>query len=259
MQAALAAAEAGTDAIVFSLEMGADELIAKCLSRMTFINSKQDALTVNEIMGRDVYESGNAALNLAVDSFKKSAASANLYFVERTDSANGIGAAVARHILALRRKPIVFVDYLQILGTRDGMSDKQSVDGNVLELKRLSRDNGIPVVAASSLNRQNYKAAVSMPAFKESGIVEYSSDVLIGLQLDGTGARNFDINAAMSKPQRNVNLVVLKNRNGQAGGVVNFIYNAKFNCFSELGSTKELPSANIESDGKGGFEVGAEA
>lgn len=55
----------------------------------------------------------------------------------------------------------------------------------MLELKRISRDYKIPVIAISSFNRDNYSAPVNTAAFKESGAVEYSADVLIGLQYHG--------------------------------------------------------------------------
>ena len=44
-------------------------------------------------------------------------------------------------------KPVVLIDYLQILAPySDKLTDKQSVDKNILELKRLSRDYKIPII-----------------------------------------------------------------------------------------------------------------
>ena len=43
----------------------------------------------------------------------------------------------------------------------------------------------MPIVGISSFNRENYTAPVNLSSFKESGSIEYSSDVLIGLQYDG--------------------------------------------------------------------------
>ena len=75
-------------------------------------------------------------------------------------------------------------------------TDKQIVDHNVTELKQLSRDFDIPIFAVSSLNRQNYSERINMAAYKESGAIEYGSDVLIGLQLTGAGEKDFDADAA---------------------------------------------------------------
>ena len=52
----------------------------------------------------------------------------------------------------------------------------------MMELKRLSRDYKLPLIGISSFNRDSYTEAVSMKSFKESGAIEYSSDVLMGLQ-----------------------------------------------------------------------------
>jgi replicative DNA helicase len=73
-----------------------------------------------------------------------------------------------------------------------------------------------------------------MEAFKESGAIEYSSDVLIGLQLKGAGQKDFDINAEKNKHPRNVELVILKNRNGVTGGKVSYKYYSMFNYFEEV-------------------------
>ena len=103
----------------------------------------------------------------------------------------------------------------------------------VMELKRISRDYKTPVICISSFNRANYKEAVTMEAFKESGAIEYSSDILIGLQLKGTGGKDFDANEAKRKDPREIELVILKNRNGRTGGKISFDYYPLFNYFRE--------------------------
>lgn len=91
------------------------------------------------------------------------------------------------------KTPLVIVDYLQIVAPyNERATDKQNMDKAVLELKRISRDFKLPVIAVSSLNRMSYGQRISMEAFKESGAIEYSSDVLIGLQLRGAGEAAFD-------------------------------------------------------------------
>ena len=96
-----------------------------------------------------------------------------------------------------------------------------------------SRDFDLPVLAISSFNRENYRSAVSMEAFKESGAVEYSSDVLFGLQLAGAGGANFDANDAKQRSPRELELVMLKNRNGIPYARLPLSYDAKYNYFTE--------------------------
>jgi replicative DNA helicase len=94
----------------------------------------------------------------------------------------------------------------------------------------------MPVIAVSSFNRDNYKAEVSMLAFKESGAIEYSSDVLLGLQFKGAGPNLNDTEARRKNP-RDIQLKVLKNRNGQTGDTIDFTYYSMFNYFKENVST----------------------
>lgn len=112
-------------------------------------------------------------------------------------------------------------------------TDKQNTDKAVMEMKRISRDYKIPVIGISSFNRTNYSVGVTMEAFKESGAIEYSSDVLIGLQLKGAGEKGFDATEEKKKNPREIELVILKNRNGRAGDKIPFNYYPLFNYFKE--------------------------
>ena len=141
---------------------------------------------------------------------------------------------IARHIEMTGRTPLVIVDYLQIIAPHnERATDKQNMDKAVLELKRISRDYKLPVIAVSSLNRMSYGQKISMEAFKESGAIEYSSDVLIGLQLRGAGDANFDPTEAKKKNPRQIEAVILKNRNGCVGDKLEFEYYPMFNFFRE--------------------------
>ena len=134
------------------------------------------------------------------------------------------------------KTPLVIVDYLQIVAPyNERATDKQNMDKAVLELKRISRDFKLPVIAVSSLNRMSYGQRISMEAFKESGAIEYSSDVLIGLQLRGAGEAAFDPTEAKKKNPRQIEAVILKNRNGRVGEKIEFEYYPMFNYFTEKG------------------------
>ena len=83
-----------------------------------------------------------------------------------------------------------------------------------------------------------------MAAFKESGAIEYGSDVLIGLQLTGAGDKDFDVDVAKEKDPREIDFCILKNRNGKitSKGIPMTFYPI-FNCF--------MAADGI--DGDGGF------
>ena len=146
-----------------------------------------------------------------------------------------IAERVNKYVYYSGNKPLVIIDYLQLLAPVDPhFTDKQNTDKNVLELKRLSRELEIPIIAISSLNRANYNEPISMAAFKESGAIEYSSDVLLGLQLAGAGEKDFDVDMAKSQEPRQIELKILKNRRGKTGDSINFEYYASRQFFREL-------------------------
>lgn len=134
-------------------------------------------------------------------------------------------------ILGRGRAPVVFIDYLQILRPDDPTgrkSDKQNMDETVSELRRLSKTYQVPIFAISSLSRAFYNQAPTMAAFKESGAIEYSSDVLIMLaprNLNvGEGDKDKKGNAEAYKAMREgtdrkLEALILKNRMGPLGSV----------------------------------------
>ena len=241
-------AQQGQDVLIFSLEMARTELMAKSISRLTLINilnnvfdnngSTSNAKTARGITTGSRYinysPKEHEIIQNAVKTYAKYAG--NIYISEGIGDigAAEIRATVATHISLTGKTPVVLIDYIQILMQQDARAtDKQNIDKAVIELKRISRDYKAAVIGISSFNRQNYNQAVSMEAFKESGGIEYSSDLLIGLQLKGAGTKDFDANVAKDKNPREVELVVLKNRNGATGKKLEYEYYPLFNYFRE--------------------------
>ena len=231
--------------LIFSLEMSRSELIAKSLSRRTAGlilkngGDMKNAKTARGIMTGKKYSGYSSTekqlINLSVREYAKIAD--KIFIVEAMGQvgADEVRQQVTEHINCTGRKPVVMIDYLQILAPHNEHStDKQNTDYSVLQLKRMSRDCKIPVIVISSFNRENYSSKVSMQAFKESGAIEYSTDVLIGLQLKGTGEKNFDIDNVKAKNPREIEAVILKNRNGAAGKKISFRYYTMFNYFQEI-------------------------
>lgn len=73
-----------------------------------------------------------------------------------------------------------------------------------------------------------------MAAFKESGAIEYGSDVLIGLQLTGAGEKDFDVDKAKDENPRSIDCCILKNRNGRITTKgIPLTYYPVFNCFMD--------------------------
>ena len=234
-------AKRGRDVLFFSMEMSQNEIIAKSLSRLTLELSEKKgcALTTRNILDKKRLESSSEAqrkaLAKAVRHYKENAAS-RLYIIEGIGNygAEAIKNAAHVHASITGNVPIIFIDYLQILAPAEPRAtDKSNIDKAVLELKRLSRDLKATVIAISSLNRESYDEEISMTAFKESGAIEYGSDVLIGLQFKGCEKKDFNIDEAKAKDAREIELVLLKNRNGRTGAKIPFNYCPMFNFFAE--------------------------
>lgn len=233
-------ADQGQNILIFSLEMARSEIMAKSISRLTFklCDNAKDAKTTRGITTGKRYPSyrpeERQLINKSIEEYSKHAS--NIFIHEGIGNIGAIQVreTVRKHIEITGKKPLVIIDYLQLLAPFDPRStDKQNTDKSVLELKRLSRDFKIPVLAISSFNRQSYSQPVSMEAFKESGAIEYSSDVLIGIQAKGAGQKDFDINAAKRKDPRDLELKILKNRNGATGDTIAYEYYTLFNHFQE--------------------------
>ena len=82
-------------------------------------------------------------------------------------------------------KPIVIVDYLQIISAPEGqrMDDRERIDDAVKRLKKLSKDKELFVLMISNMARSTYREKIGEDSFKESGLIEYTCDYLFGLQL----------------------------------------------------------------------------
>lgn len=247
-------AESGRDVIIFSLEMSRKELIDKSICRMIFsdwIKTQSNLLSEDSINYQTLnlgQISAPNSLNISEEKLSQLETKTSKYFstiAKRTsiyESVGNVGVTeiaerVNKYVYYSGNKPLVIIDYLQLLAPVDPhFTDKQNTDKNVLELKRLSRELEIPIIAISSLNRANYNEPISMAAFKESGAIEYSSDVLLGLQLAGAGAgdKDFNVDIAKSQEPRQIELKILKNRRGKTGDSINFEYYASRQFFREL-------------------------
>jgi replicative DNA helicase len=251
LQAADQIAKAGYDVMIFSLEMSRYELMAKSISRLTFENcggTPGNAKTTRGILDGARWKNYSKAeqdlIKRSITIYKEYSSHIFIHEGVGNIGVEQIKQAVQKHISFAGNTPIVIIDYLQIISPHDERAtDKQIVDRAVMELKRLSRDKKISVIAISSFNRDNYTAPVNMTSFKESGGVEYSSDVLIGIQLAGMDELSQSdskraettrkIEEKKAADPRKIQLKILKNRNGKVGVNLYFDYFPMFNSLKE--------------------------
>lgn len=258
-------AAGGNDVMYFSLEMSTDELIARSLSRMSYMNDHKTGVTATEAYllkpVKDVKHNHDLtsdqvilSVSAAYDRYQKTAE--HLYIIEgdnRTSCAD-IADYVQKHTLAREilgqglnmSTPVIIIDYAQLIApnpyinTDNGarmfpnLSDKQRVDTVVNELKILSREYDTPVICISSYSRSAYDKDAQLQSFKESGSIEYTGDVLIGLQIEGTGNEALKNNNAQKIDDGlfgGIELSILKNRKGRKNLKCNFMGSYYYNVF----------------------------
>ena len=73
-----------------------------------------------------------------------------------------------------------------------------------------------------------------MADFKESGAIEYTADILLGMWYKGADKKGFDESEAKNKHPREIRLSVLKNRSGRAGSTLDYDYYTMYNFFDEI-------------------------
>ncbi len=236
-------AEQGENVLFFSLEQSKMELYSKSLARTMYDPSnpnQQPTLTGISI------RSGKT--DPALDQAKK------YYLANVADNISVIESNFNCTVDSIHEKirqykqsnpytsPVVIIDYLQILQPPESASratTKEITDMNTTMLKRISRDENVVIIAVSSVNRANYSAPISFESFKESGAIEYTADVIWGLQLSAitqlhgeteTVKREKILEAKKEMP-RKIQLVCLKNRFGITAYTQDFLYAPQYDTF----------------------------
>lgn len=250
------AAQGGNDVLMFSLEMSKEDIIARSISRTTYIldtakngNSRLAKTELGIVMGSRHNAYSKAELELIGEAYKEYVgyAGEHISIYEGKRTADSIRAAVEQYISFTGKIPLVIVDYLQILQPPQQLiraTQKEQIDYNIDVFSAMRRELKTPVIGISSLNRANYNTVADTSSFKGSGDIEYSGDAIITLELDverddkGTEskvknkARETAIEA-MRADVREIKLTFQKNRGNRVGTKLYYRYYAKFNFFEE--------------------------
>lgn len=234
-------AERGNDVLFFSLEQSRLELVSKSLARRV---AQADPFTgVTSLSIRKGYLPPEVATAMRE---YKSAVADRLSIVEGNFACDVsfIGDYVRQYIRQTGTRPVLIIDYLQILqaaADAKRQTTKETIDTSVTELKRISREQDLTVFIISSVNRANYLTPIDFESLKESGGIEYSADVIWGLQLQCLNEPLFDkkenikekrerVKEAKAANPRQIELACLKNRYGIAN----------FSCFFDYYPANDL-------------------
>ena len=244
-------AEKGEPCVYCSFEMSKAELFTKSIVRELYRKNPQmsERLSLTSANIRRGAMRGNRELQEQAAMFAKSATNlrvAELSNTSVTELIEGLKPLIADE----ERSPIICVDYLQIIPSKGSKaSSKEKVDEIMLILKDFQRMTNATLLVISSFNRENYYQKVGFSSFKESGAIEYSADVIWGLEnygVDAEGKLDKDEVIKMSREKvRKIKFSCLKNRNGGAYECF-FRYHAAYDYFEACKEEEGFGSRRYE-------------
>ena len=256
LQIADRVAASGNDVMIFSLEMPMEDLIGRSISRLTYQNARASgkmwlAKTELEITAYEKYKGyTDDERNAIATAYAQYAAFASdkLSIYTGKHTAADIRSKVEAYIAVTGIKPLVVLDYLQIIKPMPELrraTVREQVDDMIERLAAMRRELKVPIIVISSFNRNSYNTVADATAFKESGEIEYTADAVISLEPNVERKANAGANGSTNKAKvdtmealrgnehgiRDIKLTFHKNRGNRVGSTIYFDYNAPYNFF----------------------------
>lgn len=188
----------------FSLEMSSHQLAQRLLSAQAGVDSGKLRA------GRFTMEEWQ----------KLSAAAGTLndmkFFIDDTPAINPLELrAKCRRLKREHGLDLIFVDYLQLMGSTKGDNREQQISDISRSLKALAKELDVPIIALSQLNRSVEQRQDKRPLvsdLRESGAIEQDADIIVFLYRDEVYNQN--------TPEPGVaEVIIAKHRNGPTGTV----------------------------------------
>ena len=210
-------------AVIFSLEMGAEELIERIVASEGMVPGYH-------------LKTGN----LSTDEWKRLVhAQSNLYdvpiFVDDTAGIriSEIRSKARKLAQEMGGLGVIIIDYLQLITGSKGENRQQIVSEISRELKILAKDLKVPVIALSQLSRaveQRQDKRPMLADLRESGSIEQDADIVAFLYRDAYYKKE----QADSQEANNVTELILeKNRHGSLG-TVKLYFHKEYTKFSSV-------------------------
>lgn len=205
---------------IFSLEMGADQLVMRMLCAEGNIDAQR--LRTGKLEDDDWQK-----LTMAMGSLSK----AGIFI----DDSPGIKVkdirSKCRKLKQDRGLGMIMIDYLQLISgdARSGEGRQQEVSEISRELKGLARELEVPVIALSQLSRgveSRQDKRPMMSDIRESGSIEQDADIVAFLYRD-------DYYDTESENKDTIEIIIAKQRNGPVG-TVELAFVKHFNKFVNL-------------------------
>ena len=215
---------------IFSLEMGAEQLVMRMLCAEGNINAQ--ALRTGSLTPEDW-----SKLTMAMGSLSNS----GIYIDDTPGIRINEIRSKCRRLKQESGLGMILIDYLQLIQGSGGASKEnrqQEVSEISRTLKALARELKVPVIALSQLSRgveQRQDKRPMMSDIRESGSIEQDADIVAFLYRD-------DYYDKESENKNIIEIIIAKQRNGPVG-TVSLAFVKEFNKFVNL--ERRFDDANI--------------
>ncbi len=205
---------------IFSLEMGAEQLVMRMLSSVGNINSQN--LRTGNLTDEDWKK-----LTMAMGTLSNSG-----IFIDDTPGIRVADIrAKCRRLKQEHGLGMVIIDYLQLIqGNRRNVENRQQEVSEISRsLKELARELEVPVIALSQLSRsveQRQDKRPMMSDIRESGSIEQDADIVAFLYRD-------DYYDQETENKNIIEIIIAKQRNGPTG-TIQLAFAKEFNKFVNL-------------------------
>ena len=225
-------AENPVPTIIFSLEMGKEQLVQRLLCSVAKVDASR--LRTGHL-GESDWPKLTHAAGLLSD--------APIYI----DDTPGISVlelrAKCRRLKAEKGLGMVMVDYLQLMSGHNAESRQQEISEISRSLKGLAKELSVPVVALSQLNRSLENRSDKRPIMadlRESGAIEQDADVIMFIYREAVYCEECKSREKTCDKghEKSAEVIVGKQRNGPIG-TVNLTFRGEFTRFENQSRREE--------------------
>lgn len=223
---------------LFSLEMSAESLVNRMLCA-------EGAISANHLRTGQLDEQEWANLIVAVGALSKTS-----IYIDDTPGIKMSEIRAKSRRLAKEKGDLglIVIDYLQLIEGSNKESRQQEVSEISRQLKKLSKELSVPIIALSQLSRgveQRQDKRPVLSDIRESGSIEQDADIVAFLYRDDYYERadgDDDDTDNNGQPENQdvgeVELIIEKNRAG-ARGTVKLLFIKSYNKFANIAYTPE--------------------
>ncbi len=222
------AATAGENVAIFSLEMGADQLVMRMLCAEGNIDAQ--VMRTGSLQAEDWRK-----LTMAMGSLSNT----GIYI----DDSSGIRVneirSKCRRLKQEHGLDMVIIDYMQLISGsgKPGENRQQEVSDISRQLKGLARELEIPVIALSQLSRgveQREDKRPMLSDLRESGSIEQDADIVSFLYRE-------DYYDKETENENMIEIIIAKQRNGPTG-TVTLAFAKEYNKFVNIDWSQHTPA-----------------